>query len=806
MVKKGPVSGRVWAAALFTLAAYGAGVWGIELMRASEATAPWWPAAGCGVVALLLLPRRSRGPGAAALFAAYVLANLTGGRSIGVAALLGLSDVAETVLVVALVSRYVGPRLRDLEDVWRLFAATLAGAAVAAAGIAATAAGVLGGDLVATFEATLTSHAASVVLLAPVALIGWQGPRPHLGELGLQVAALAVVSVVAFVPGQSVALGFAPLPLLVWAAARFDVRVVVVEQVAFAVVVNLATRYGWGPFNAEATGTVTTQMAQLYLISLALVGLPLSRALDQRATAMERVGHSEELLLASTVASTAQLQAERDWTRAVIETASSMIVVTTGDGTVIAANRATTDLTGYAEEELTGRPLWSVLVPPEQQESVAAAFSDTAVVPTTGELMLVTRDGGHRVVEYATSTHRDSSDAAAYHVLSATDVTVARENAGLVGHLLSSASTTAFVGTDLEGRITLVNSGAQNMLGLTAEEASGRCFTDFLSPADGGRPGLRGGPSFASVVGHVDGAVPTTGDWTWRPVAGAPLQVSMTTNPVTNTFGQLFGYLFVASDVSDSRRSQQVLVQALQREREAVRRLQDLDRAKDDFVSTVSHELRTPMSSIVGGAELLGDGMLGDLTAEQQRMIDVIGRNGDRLLALADDLLLLASFDQSVWQDQRLPLDLVEVLEESRGALGPRLAGRTLEVSFDLPGTPVPVVGDAVHLERAVTNLLSNAVKFTPDGGQVSVSLRADPDARTAEVTVSDTGLGIPEADLEAVFGRFFRSSVVHEHAIQGSGLGLSIVRTIVEAHDGRIEVRSLEGEGTTFTIRLPLA
>jgi signal transduction histidine kinase len=133
------------------------------------------------------------------------------------------------------------------------------------------------------------------------------------------------------------------------------------------------------------------------------------------------------------------------------------------------------------------------------------------------------------------------------------------------------------------------------------------------------------------------------------------------------------------------------------------------------------------------------------------------------------------------------------------------LATRELDVTYALPPDPVMVNGDATHLERAVTNLLSNAVKFTLDGGSIVVSLEVETARRSAVISVSDTGLGIPEADLEAVFGRFYRTAVVQEHAIQGSGLGLAIVKTIVESHEGRIDVRSAPGEGTTFTITLPL-
>ncbi len=130
----------------------------------------------------------------------------------------------------------------------------------------------------------------------------------------------------------------------------------------------------------------------------------------------------------------------------------------------------------------------------------------------------------------------------------------------------------------------------------------------------------------------------------------------------------MIGYLFVASDITDTRRSQEILVKALRREREVVARLKDLDRAKDDFVSTVSHELRTPMSSIIGSAEMLGEGMLGELLPEQQRMVDVISRNGDRLLALADDLLVLATFDYDSWQDLDSQIDLRTVVQESEHA------------------------------------------------------------------------------------------------------------------------------------------
>lgn len=501
-----------------------------------------------------------------------------------------------------------------------------------------------------------------------------------------------------------------------------------------------------------------------------------------------------------------RLEAERNYTRAVIDTAGCLIVLTDESGTVIAANPATTRHTGFTEEELLGRPMWELLAP-HQRDGAAARFA-TQQLPEDGEAQLLTKDGGHRAVMFTSEVHRAGPDDPVTVVLSAIDVTDARQNAGLVNHLLRSARTIAFVGTDLEGRISLFNTGAEHILGVDAEHATGRELVDFLDTADLGR--FATGPGQCRFHAIVEQAAtdlaPETRDWTWVPDGRPPVQVSMTINPVTDTFGDLIGYLFVATDVTDSRRSQEILVRALRREREAVAGLKELDRVKDDFVSTVSHELRTPMSSIIGSAEMLADGMVGDLAPAQVAMVEVISRNGDRLLSLADDLLLLTTFEHDAPAEQSGEVDLRTVVRESASVVGPLLANRRLEVGYTLPEHPVTVAGDADHLERALTNLLTNAVKFTQDGGRVQVETRTDPNTGSAVLSVTDTGLGIPEQDQEQVFARFFRSQLVQERAIQGSGLGLAIVKSIVEAHQGQVTLDSEPGRGSTFTVRLPLA
>jgi signal transduction histidine kinase len=230
-------------------------------------------------------------------------------------------------------------------------------------------------------------------------------------------------------------------------------------------------------------------------------------------------------------------------------------------------------------------------------------------------------------------------------------------------------------------------------------------------------------------------------------------------------------------------------------------RLRELDRLKDEFVALVSHELRTPLTSIAGYLELvMEDETLGD---DSRRFLDVVDRNSKRLLRLVSDLLFVAQIESG-----RLTLELgqanVQLLAlESVEALRPAAERGSVELRLDAAPVP-PLQGDAARLGQLLDNLLSNAVKFTPPGGRVVVALGASGD--NVVLAVSDTGMGVPPAEQRRLFDRFFRTSSAQERAIEGTGLGLTIARAIVEAHGGSIDFTSVEGEGTTFRVHLPLA
>jgi signal transduction histidine kinase len=226
--------------------------------------------------------------------------------------------------------------------------------------------------------------------------------------------------------------------------------------------------------------------------------------------------------------------------------------------------------------------------------------------------------------------------------------------------------------------------------------------------------------------------------------------------------------------------------------------------AKTEFVATVSHELRTPMTSISGYVEMLQDDDAGSLTDEQREFVNAIRRNSDRLTALANDLLTLSSMESGTFVHQPAIVDLVEVVAAAKLDLHQQIVHSGLDVTFEVPAEPVLVRGDAQTLESVVSNLVGNAVKFTQAGGRVQCTLQVT--AGRACLQVTDNGLGIPEEEQRDLFTRFFRSSTAQQYAIQGSGLGLTIVDAIVKSHDGDISVHSEHLAGSTFTVNLPLA
>jgi signal transduction histidine kinase len=224
-------------------------------------------------------------------------------------------------------------------------------------------------------------------------------------------------------------------------------------------------------------------------------------------------------------------------------------------------------------------------------------------------------------------------------------------------------------------------------------------------------------------------------------------------------------------------------------------------KAKDDFVSQVSHELRTPLTSIRGYLELLLDDADDVSAAGRERYLAIVDRNSVRLLSLVEDLLFVATMADGGFALDESEFDLAELLAEAVEAARPLADKRRIKLR-DQSQSELLLLGDRDRLTQVIDNLLSNALKFTPEGGEVTVdSVRSNGNVR---LVVADTGVGMRPDEIGHLFERFYRTDAATAQAIQGSGLGLSISKTIVEAHGGTITAASQLGVGTSMTIELP--
>ena len=253
---------------------------------------------------------------------------------------------------------------------------------------------------------------------------------------------------------------------------------------------------------------------------------------------------------------------------------------------------------------------------------------------------------------------------------------------------------------------------------------------------------------------------------------------------------------------------------------EAYDRLKELDRLKSNFLATVSHELRTPLTSIMGYGEMLAEGVAGELNEEQKEFVETIRAKSEQLLGLIMSLLDLSKLESGTTAVRVTRIGIGTVLEETVSTLAPTAMKKGVSLELDVPVDLPPVLGDGERLRQVFINLADNAVKFTPSGGAVRLVARAAleqttnepalvivaPLRQVVEVRVIDTGIGVPESEREKVFDPFYQIDQSSTREYGGAGLGLSIVKRLVEAHQGSIHVEPNTPQGAVFVVWLPAA
>jgi signal transduction histidine kinase/ligand-binding sensor domain-containing protein/DNA-binding response OmpR family regulator len=239
----------------------------------------------------------------------------------------------------------------------------------------------------------------------------------------------------------------------------------------------------------------------------------------------------------------------------------------------------------------------------------------------------------------------------------------------------------------------------------------------------------------------------------------------------------------------------------LAHEHEEAEQLRELDRARSRFFANVSHEFRTPLTLTLGPLDDLRSGFHGPLPAPVTGQVELARRNAGRVLELIDQLLEVARLEAGSTALRAHPLDLGAFVRQTGARFEPLGERRGVELHVDVPDTAVEVFADPAHLDKVLANLLSNALKFTPGGGCVTLELAADD--THVRLSVTDTGPGIPPDELPRVFDRFFRGERPSDAEQPGTGIGLALVRELVQLHGGSVDVESTPGAGSRFTVTL---
>jgi PAS domain S-box-containing protein len=476
---------------------------------------------------------------------------------------------------------------------------------------------------------------------------------------------------------------------------------------------------------------------------------------------------------------------------AIVQSSDDAIVSKDLNGIIVSWNRAAERLFGYAAAEIVGRSV-RVIIPPDRQseeDDVLAAVRRGDVIDHF-ETVRLRKDGSRVPISLTVSPIRGSKG----EIIGASKIVrdlsrsqpVERDALRLASIVDSSED--AIVSKDLDSIVTSWNAAAERMFGFTAAEMVGQSIRrlipdDRQQEEDEVLSRIRRGER----VEHYE-TIRCRKDGTLVPV-------SLTVSPIRNRDGVVVGASKIARDVSERERAEQERQRLLTIARDA-------SRLKDEFLATLSHELRTPLNAIAGYVRMMQSDLL---TGEKRtRAMETVARNVTSLTQIVEDVLDVSRIISGKLRLDVQPVDLPPLIQNAVETVRPAADAKGVRLVTIVDPRAAPVSGDPERLQQVLWNVLANAVKFTERGGRVQ--LRLERVNSHVEITVTDTGVGIPAEFLPHVFDRFRQADAGINRARGGLGLGLAITRHLVELQGGRIFAASDgPGMGSTFRIDLPL-
>jgi PAS domain S-box-containing protein len=492
--------------------------------------------------------------------------------------------------------------------------------------------------------------------------------------------------------------------------------------------------------------------------------------------------------------------------RHAIEQSNEAIIIATGQldlsgPLIVYVSPAFTKMTGYEPEEIIGKTPRILRGPKTDQSVISRLREDIAAGKVFhGEMINYHKDQSEIYLEWTAGPVRNERGEVTYFAAALRDMTEIRRveeelrrNEAQLRDILHQSITAVFV-KDLEGRFVMINHKFEVLFGMTEAEVKGK--TDYDISAK----------EIADAVWANDQIVIATDrphQFEERIVAvDGPIDFISVKFLLRDESGRPYAICGIATDITERKKAEAEREELLAQEHAAREAAEHMARAKDEFLALVSHELRSPLNAILGNATLLRHSGLDANVVK--RAVDIIERSGKAQLQLIEDLLDKARVIIGKLRLDLGPVDLVSVIELAVQTIQPAADAKGISIETDLPSEIGPITGDPTRLQQVLWNLLSNAVKFTSQEGRIKVRLeRIDPNIC---ITVSDTGKGISPDFLPLVFERFQQADASSAKRQGGLGLGLALVKYLVELHGGTVEVESAgEGQGATFKVMLPV-
>ena len=457
----------------------------------------------------------------------------------------------------------------------------------------------------------------------------------------------------------------------------------------------------------------------------------------------------------------------------------------------------------YTPDEIIGCHI-SILYPPEE---IAAGMPERELEDAArkgsieSEGWRIRKDGTRYWASVVVTALHDEADRLIGYSRVTRDLTAKRdaelqlrESEARFRLLVHNVKDYAIFMLDPDGRVVTWNEGAERIKGYTAEEIIGRHFSVFYPQEAVDRKF----PQYELKVAAEQGSFEHEG---WRVRKdGSLFWASVVITALRNDAGVLMGFAKITRDLTERREAQERALADARRMAE----IESANRAKSEFLTMISHELRTPLNAIGGYADLLAMQVPGNINDRQKQFLERIKTSQQHLLAIVNDLLQISRIESGRLEYDLRAVSLAELFVDLEAMVLPQTRDKNIAFEMHPCETGPAVYTDAARTQQILLNLLSNAIKFTPAGGRIGLDCRTSDDR--VEISVSDTGPGIPPDKLEAIFEPFVQLGRSLTSMREGVGLGLAISRDLARGMNGELSATSRVGEGSVFTLVLPLA